>query len=115
MANLFDLTGKSAIITGSTKGIGKAIAHRLAEHGAKLTEGEHAAIEQALGEAREAVKGDDMERIRRAQESLKRASQTVAEAMYRESRGGTSGRPESTPQDGDVVDAEFRNVDDQKR
>lgn len=36
MGNLFDLTGKSAVITGSTKGIGKAIAHRLAEHGANV-------------------------------------------------------------------------------
>ena len=36
MANLFDLTGKTAIITGSSKGIGKAIAHRLAEHGANV-------------------------------------------------------------------------------
>jgi NAD(P)-dependent dehydrogenase (short-subunit alcohol dehydrogenase family) len=36
MANLFDLTGKTAIITGSSRGIGKAIAHQLAEHGANV-------------------------------------------------------------------------------
>lgn len=36
MANLFDLTGKTAIITGSSRGIGKAIALRMAEHGANV-------------------------------------------------------------------------------
>ena len=33
---LFDMTGKSVVITGSTKGIGLAIARRMAEHGAQV-------------------------------------------------------------------------------
>ena len=36
MTNLFDLTGKVAIITGSSRGIGRAIAEALADHGAKV-------------------------------------------------------------------------------
>jgi NAD(P)-dependent dehydrogenase (short-subunit alcohol dehydrogenase family) len=36
MPSLFDLSGKVAIVTGSTKGIGKAIAAALADHGTKV-------------------------------------------------------------------------------
>ena len=36
MENLFDLRGKVAIVTGSSRGIGRAIASRLAQHGANV-------------------------------------------------------------------------------
>ena len=36
MTSLFNLKDKNAIITGSSKGIGKAIAYRMAEHGARV-------------------------------------------------------------------------------
>jgi molecular chaperone DnaK len=85
----------------------------LSEHGAKLSEDDRRAIEEALNEAREALKAEDMERIRRAQEELTRASHTLAEAMYRETRSPgpqTSGGPAA----GDVVDAEFEDTSDRK-
>ncbi len=34
--NPFDLTGKVAVITGSSRGIGRAIAEAMAEQGAKV-------------------------------------------------------------------------------
>ncbi len=57
MANLFDLTGKTAIVTGSSKGIGKAIAHRLAEQGANVVISSRKldACEEAVKEINELV------------------------------------------------------------
>jgi NAD(P)-dependent dehydrogenase (short-subunit alcohol dehydrogenase family) len=50
--SLFDLTGKVAIVTGSTKGIGRAIAVRMAQHGAKVV------VSSRKAEVCEEVAGD---------------------------------------------------------
>lgn len=57
MPSLFDLSGRSAIVTGSSRGIGKAIALRLAEHGAQVVVSSRKAdaCEAAVGEINAAV------------------------------------------------------------
>jgi len=94
----------------------------LNEHGAKLSEADRKAIESALAEAREALKGDDIERIKRAQANLTQASHRLAEIMYREAQARASqagdGRPgggqAGGPKEGEVVDAEFEDLGDKK-
>src|SRR5881398_2330656 len=51
----------------------------LGEHGSKLPEADRKAVEDALAEAREALKGEDVERMKRAQDGLSRASHKLAE------------------------------------
>ena len=49
---LFDLSDRVAVITGSSKGIGKAIAARMAQHGAKVV------VSSRKGEACDAVRDE---------------------------------------------------------
>ena len=55
MANLFDLTGRVAVVTGSSRGKGRAIAERLAEHGANVVISSRKA--EACLKAAEAING----------------------------------------------------------
>ena len=75
-----------------------------------------AGVEQALTSAREALAGEDIQRIRRAQEELTRVAQTLATAAQRPAPGGggDGGQPQGEAARDDVVDAEFRDVDERK-
>ncbi len=95
----------------------------LREHGDKVSAGDKQTIETALGEAREALKSDDLERIKRAEEDLQKASHNLAEAMYREAQaksqpsgapGGAGDGGQGGGQKGDVVDAEFEDLGEKK-
>lgn len=70
---LFDLTGKTAFITGATKGIGRAIAEAFADHGARLAltsrhrdEAEAAAAEINQSVGRDAAIGLEADLYERA-------------------------------------------------
>ena len=93
-----------------------SIERGLSEHGGKLSDAERTGIEQALADAREALKADDVERIRRARENLTGVSRTLAEAASRQAASGPTGDGRGAPRsgEGDVVDAEFHDVDERK-
>ncbi len=64
MENLFDLSGKVAVVTGSTKGIGRAIAEQMARHGADVVISSRKA--DACKEVAEAINADLVEEGGRA-------------------------------------------------
>jgi molecular chaperone DnaK len=96
----------------------------LAEHGAKVGETERRAIETALADLKEAIKGDDAEAIRAKTNTLAQASMKLGEAMYAQAQQGQGQGPGDGAAPGgsagggakeDVVDAEFTEVDDDKK
>ncbi|MGE5157998.1 MAG: molecular chaperone DnaK, partial [Gemmatimonas sp.] len=85
----------------------------LAEHGSKIAETERRAIEDAVGDLKEALKGDDAEAIKAKTNTLAQVSMKLGEAMYKQQAEGDAAA-KAAAQD-DVVDAEFTEVDDDKK
>ena len=83
----------------------------LAEHGSKVGEGDRRAIENAMADLKEALKGGDAAAITAKTNALAQASMKLGEAMYKQSGAGGEG----SGQKDDVVDAEFTEVDDDKK
>ena len=90
------------------------------EMGDKLEAGEKSAIESAISELEEAVKGDDVAVIEAKTKALTDASGKMAERMYAEqgaqdAAGAADAGAESAASGDDVVDAEFEEVKDDNK
>jgi len=93
----------------------------LAEHGSKVGDAERSAIENAMADLKEALKGDDAAAIQAKTNALAQASMKLGEAMYK-AQADAQGAPGAAPggaagekkEKEDVVDAEFTEVDDDK-
>ena len=83
----------------------------LAEHGSKIEETERRAIEDAVSDLKEALKGDDAEAIKAKTNTLAQASMKLGEAMYKQQAESDAAKDAKKD---DVVDAEFTEVDDDK-
>ena len=93
----------------------------LAEHGSKVGDAERTAIENALADLKEALKGTDAEAIKTKSNTLAQASMKLGEAMYRQQQeaaaggGAAPGGEAGGAKKDDVVDAEFTEVNDDKK
>jgi molecular chaperone DnaK len=83
----------------------------LAEHGSKVAETERRAIEDAVSDLKEALKGDDAEAIKAKTNALAQTSMKLGEAMYKQQAESDAAKDAAKD---DVVDAEFTEVDDDK-
>jgi molecular chaperone DnaK len=83
----------------------------LSEHGSKVGETERRAIEDAVSDLKEALKGSDAEAIKAKTNTLAQASMKLGEAMYAQQAEADAKRDAAKD---DVVDAEFTEVDDDK-
>jgi molecular chaperone DnaK len=91
----------------------------LSEHGSKVGDAERSAIENAMADLKEALKGDDADAIQQKTNALAQASMKLGEAMYKAqqeaSASAGAGASSSGEKKEDVVDAEFTEVDDDKK
>jgi molecular chaperone DnaK len=93
----------------------------LNENREKIPVGDIKPIEDALAQAKEALKSEDMDRIKQAVDTLTKASHRLAEVMYKQARerqapsgagagDGKEAQAKAGGAEGDVVDAEFEDL-----
>ncbi len=92
----------------------------LKEHGSKISETEKKAIETAISDLRNALKGTDTEEVKKKTQSLIQASMKLGEAVYKSQQKPTGKTAESKDSKGEkdkdnVVDAEVVDPKEDKQ
>jgi molecular chaperone DnaK len=91
------------------------------EHGAKVSDAEKKAIEDASTALKEALKGDNVEDIKKKTETLVQASMKLGEAIYKSQQntkpdsGNDDDKDNKDKKDDNVVDADFEEVKDENK
>ena len=98
-------------------GMVHSVKKSLVDYGDKITADEKAAIEAALKDAEEALKGNDKDTIEAKTKALGEASHKLAEKMYAEQAQPEAGGADAGSKEADdnVVDAEFEEVKTEKK
>ncbi len=92
----------------------------LKEHGGKVSEADKKAIETAASNLRNALKGTDVEEIKKKTQELVQSSMKLGEAIYKSQQSAKPGdapkdnKPEGKKDD-NVVDADFEEVKDENK
>ncbi len=91
----------------------------LQENADKIDASVRSEVESKIEPVKQAIKDNDVERMRSTSQELATAMQKIGEAVYRQAQGagtgaqsatGTEGKPGQPGGDGDVVDADFKEV-----
>ena len=90
---------------------------QLQENGDKIDPAVRSEVESKIEPVKQAIKDNDVERMRSTSQELATAMQKIGEAVYRQAQGagaqsatGTEGPKSGKSGDGDVVDADFKEV-----
>ncbi len=98
---------------------GEAMVHSaeksLAEFGEKVAQSDKGAIEAAIAGLKTALEGEDIEAINARSNELAQASMKLGEAMYKSEQAGATAGAEGAKADEDVIDADFKEVKDDKK
>jgi molecular chaperone DnaK len=92
-----------------------SVEKQLGEYGDKLSPADKGAIEDAVKAAKEAVDGGDVPAIQEKSQALMQAAMKIGEVMYAEQQATAEADAKKDSGDDDVVDADFEEVDGDKK